>query len=524
MVFQCLALLGLAAAVQAKFVTQPDFALPDLNVTYKNPDHETADGYYFLSPRVVDPRGLMIFDKNLDLVYLNRDYDVIDSMHWYPQVWSGEKKLVAWSGNDGFGQGFSNGSTKIFNQDYTLNKTLKPTHFMDSHEFWMTPQGNTATSTSYEVFGGQDVSKLNHTYGLKNGFIVDSCFQEVDLAKGEAIFRWCPHEHGVPFNWSYTTPQSPPFTEMGAWDWFHMNAVQKDVLGNYFLSTRYLHKIFYVDGKTKEVLWTLGGKDGNFTGDGTQFAWQHHVRLINEANATAEEIAQKNKNGKRYISIFDNGGYGNENATMYTARSNTHSVGRIIELDFAKKTAKLLRKYENPGGQQGLLATSQGALHLISNYTNINSTNVIMSYGSVPVIAEYLEDGTAVQVIRFSKTGFAQSYRVLKFDWEGYPATTPDVAIQNGKIYVSWNGATEVAKWVLHQSKDKKDISKDTKKSTFKKTGFESSTSIDSDYHIAQVEALDKNGQVLGKSEVIDHQNQSQGSGQKGKIPTSQKA
>ncbi|WFD21131.1 hypothetical protein MCAP1_003388 [Malassezia caprae] len=514
----------LAVSAKASFVTQPDFAYPDIHVTYQNPDHEAADGYYFLSPRVVDPRGLMIFDKNLDLVYMDRHYDVIDAMYWYPQKWNGENKLVAWSGNDGSGMGFSNGSAKIFNQDYTLNKTLKPEHFMDGHEFWITPEGNTTVSTSYEIFGGQDVSMMNHTYGLKNGFIVDSCFQELDLEKGEAIFRWCPHEHGVPYNWSYVDPSGPPFTDRGAWDWFHMNAVQKDILGNYFVNTRYLHKIFYIDGKTKKILWTLGGKDGNFTGDGTHFAWQHHVRVVNETNATPEEIAQKNKNGKRYISIFDNESYGSNNATEYNVKSMSHSVGRIIEIDFAKKTAKLIRKYENPGGQKNLLASSQGALHLISNYTSINSTNVIMSYGAVPVIAEYLEDGTSVRVIRFSKTGNAQAYRVLKFDWKGYPATKPDVAIKDGKIYVSWNGATEVSKWVLLQSKDTKDITKGTKKSSFEKKGFESSADIDSDYNIAQIEARDKDGHLLGKSDVIDHNNKSQGGGKKGKIPSSNAA
>lgn len=517
MVFKSLAPLGLVAAVQAKFVTQPDFAIPDVNVTYQNPDHEVADGYYFLSPRVYGPRGIMIFDKNLDLVYLNNDYHLIDSMFWYPQKWNGETKLAAWSGNNG--AGYSNGTAKIFNQDYTLNKTIKPEHFMDGHEFWMTPQGNTTMSTSYEIFGAQDVSMMNNTYGLKDGFIIDACFQEIDLEKGEAIFRWCPHEHGVPFNWSYVPPMVPPFTEIGAWEWFHINAAQKDVLGNYIISSRYLHKIFYVDGKSKELLWTLGGKDSNFTGDGAHFAWQHHVRLVNETNATPEEIAQKNKNGKRYISIFDNESYGANNATQYTLKSYSHSVGRVIEIDFAKKTATLLRRYENPGGQEGLLANSQGNLHLLSNYTNINSTNVVMSYGAVPVIAEYLEDGTAVQVIRFSETGYAQSYRVLKFDWQGYPATSPDAAIQNGKIYVSWNGATEVTQWKLLQSKDTKDISKNTKTSSFKKTGFESSTEIDNEYNIAQVEALNKDGHVLGKSDVINHNNKSQGGGQKGKIP-----
>ena len=43
-----------------------------------------------------------------------------------------------------------------------------------------------------------------------------------------------------------------------------------------------------------------------------------------------------------------------------------------------------------------------------------------------------------------------QSYRVLKAaGWVGRPATKPDIKVEGSSVYVSWNGATEVAEWEL---------------------------------------------------------------------------
>src|SRR5215216_2576816 len=45
-----------------------------------------------------------------------------------------------------------------------------------------------------------------------------------------------------------------------------------------------------------------------------------------------------------------------------------------------------------------------------------------------------------------------ESYRAFRFPWKGEPQTRPAVVAETGRgdevrIYVSWNGATEVATW-----------------------------------------------------------------------------
>ena len=49
-----------------------------------------------------------------------------------------------------------------------------------------------------------------------------------------------------------------------------------------------------------------------------------------------------------------------------------------------------------------------------------------------------------------------QSYRGFKSDWQGFPTTSPDLAVaedSNGcrTGYVSWNGATDVQEWVVYE-------------------------------------------------------------------------
>ena len=48
-----------------------------------------------------------------------------------------------------------------------------------------------------------------------------------------------------------------------------------------------------------------------------------------------------------------------------------------------------------------------------------------------------------------------QSYRTYKFPWIGLPRTPPKIAVSDDgqELYMSWNGATEVAEWVVQGSK-----------------------------------------------------------------------
>ena len=95
---------------------------------------------------------------------------------------------------------------------------------------------------------------------------------------------------------------------------------------------------------------------------------------------------------------------------------------------------------------------------------------------------------------------------VFKFNWVGKPNTKPDVQVLHNKednttnLYVSWNGATEVDKWVLEGADEVGDKGWETVEE-LSKEGFETTFSIGSDsLTYVRVKGLDHSGNVLGES------------------------
>lgn len=63
------------------------------------------------------------------------------------------------------------------------------------------------------------------------------------------------------------------------------------------------------------------------------------------------------------------------------------------------------------------------------------------------------------------------SYRAFKQSWSGYPLTSPSFAINSSAAYASWNGATDVASWVLLGGSSEGAVSATRGKTS--RTGFE---------------------------------------------------
>lgn len=98
-----------------------------------------------------------------------------------------------------------------------------------------------------------------------------------------------------------------------------------------------------------------------------------------------------------------------------------------------------------------------------------------------------------------------KSYRVFKHDsWVGKPDTVPDVKVEGRKVYVSWNGATEVRGWRLETAR-----TQDTGDDGFvtvqelRKDGFETSFSIEGVDKFIRIAALDSGNGVMARSVVI---------------------
>jgi len=270
-----------------------------------------------------------------------------------------------------------------------------------------------------------------------------------------------------------------------AFDFFHINAVDKTDSGDYIISARYMHAILCVSGTTGQILWQLGGKKNNFTDldEALDFSWQHHVTW----------------QGNNTISLYDN----HANTVLHSP--SIYSKGMLIHLDMHNMTATLKHKYIHP---DKILSVSQGSVQVIPS-----TKNILVGFGNSPAFVEYTHTGTVLCSAQFAPKfafelvdfGLVKSYRVFKHDsWVGKPDTVPDVKVEGRKVYVSWNGATEVRGWRLETAR-----TQDTGDDGFvtvqelRKDGFETSFSIEGVGKFIRIAALDSENGVMARSAVI---------------------
>jgi hypothetical protein len=205
-------------------------------------------------------------------------------------------------------------------------------------------------------------------------------------------------------------------------------------------------------------------------GIGTWFAWAHDV--------------QRQPDGT--ISLFDNHESDQERSAVAQSR------GLFLELDEAAMTASLAREIVH---ETGILSVSQG------NIQQLDSGNMFIGWGSAPVFSEIDESNTMVYNGRFP--GGLQSYRAYRHVWSGHPASPPDVvavpgAVRGMTVFVSWNGATEVAEWrVLGGATPDKQL----EVARVPRSGFETTIEIADAAAWVVVEAREASGQPLGSSE-----------------------
>jgi hypothetical protein len=128
---------------------------------------------------------------------------------------------------------------------------------------------------------------------------------------------------------------------------------------------------------------------------------------------------------------------------------------------------------------------------------------VFIGWGSAPFISEFSYDGKLLFNAHFPPD--VESYRAFRFPWKGYPTDTPAVVAESGSdeevtLYVSWNGATEVATWEVLAGPHPGQLES---VESFPRNGFETAMLVQtSDLYVA-VWAKDHFGQVLGASAPV---------------------
>jgi hypothetical protein len=436
------------------FRSRPDLRPPRLTIVRAG----RSDRYLFLAPSSgPGQRGALILDEQGEVVWF-RPTRPDTVMNFRTALYKGEPVLTWWQGraHRGLGVGFH----VIVDSTYREIARLPAGagRQSDLHEFMLTPRG-TAIVTSYEV----RAANLSRVGGPSSGQVIGGIVQEIAIPSARVLFEWRSLDH-VAIDEAYN-----PWNGH-AYDYFHVNSVDVDADGHLLISARNTWAVYKVHHETGRVLWRLGGKRSDFQmGPGTRFAWQHDARHHDEG---------------RLISIFDNSA-----APPVAPRSRV----LVIELDRRGRRARLVREYTHP---RRLLSPFMG------NAQVLPSGNVVVGWGGLPYITEFRPGGGVHFDARLPKGGM--NYRAFRLPWEGRPARPPRLVAHTAsgrrRLYVSWNGATEVAAWRLEAGPRRNDLKPLLTKP---KTSFETALSAPRGDGFAVAVALGPRGQVLGRSNTI---------------------
>jgi hypothetical protein len=449
------------------FASEPTLEPPVLDVTKAHT--ATDEGSFFVAPKggTIDS-GPMIVDGDGDLVWYRPVPDGTQATDFRVQTYQGEPVLTWWQGVIDRGNG--EGKGVIMDRSYDVVATVEAGngYAADMHEFLLEPDG-TAWVTIYEKAPGD----LRSEGGPTNAAVLDSIVQQIDIATGNVLFEWHSLDHvdadlGAV---DYDTTSPRPY------DYFHLNSIDPGGDGTILISARNTNAVYLLNRATGKVIWTLGGKQSTFDmGPGTDFEFQHDARL----------------RGDRHVTIFDN--------------ESGDTPARIIALtlDVEAQKASLAWAYTAPGD---IPVVAQGNLQLLDD------GNLVAGWGSSSragetehstTITEHTGAGDLLFHAAFAGTGI-NTYRAYRSPWTGRPKSDPKAAVRStaaGKsVAVSWNGATDVARWDLATTGTDGTT---TVIATHAKDGFETVIAVDAVPADTVARALDAEGKVLATTPVVD--------------------
>jgi hypothetical protein len=444
-------------AVQS-YASRKDLSPPAVAVSTNKPG--TAPGLVFLAPKAGRGQdGPMIIDNQGHLVWFKPMKGKI-AADFRVQTYQGKPVLTWWEGQLFVGDG--DGVGQVLDTNYKRVATVRTGngYTFDLHEFTITPR-NTALVLAYERYN----RSLKAFGGPSQAKIVDNIVQEVDLATGLVLFEW--HSFG---NVSPNESNVPVPKEKGSeWEYFHANAVDLDADGNFLISARNTSTVYKVNRATGKIMWRLGGKKSDFKlGPGMRFDWQHSIR------------AQPDGTYK----LYDN-----------SAAPAVRKASRVLsfKLDTDAKTATVISAYTHP---RKLLSASQG------NVERLPNGNEFVGWGSQRWFTEFSPTGEVLFDGHLARGN--DNYRAFRYEWQGQPDTLPKAVAttKGGSITarVSWNGATNVARWELLAGADAGTLAPI---GTATRDGFETAVTAKSSAALVALRAYDAAGKVLGTSAPV---------------------
>ncbi|KAI9035015.1 uncharacterized protein KD926_004819 [Aspergillus affinis] len=356
------------------------------------------------------------------------------------------------------------GDHVILNDRYETQRVLGAAshRLLSCHEFHVVNNGSSVLietpvyiPADLSAYGGDE----EHTWIVTNGF------QELDIETMELLFKWYSLDHanpkyrlilhGTPADSKFPLANDGVFSGLSsadAWNYFHINSVDKDDEGNYVISGRNYAVIFKINGTDGSVIWQLGDEHGS-TFDiplDVEFGYQHRARFrYRSPDGTID-----------HISFFDNA-----RPSVPGHVLNPFSRPRFVELNHTAGTAKTLHTY--------------------------------------PALDQFAENGTVLfpAYLDSRPQVNVQSYRGFHSEWKGSSREEPAVVAlldHNNKlrVFVSWNGETQAAAWNFYLVRDQDSRRDIEPMGSSNRTSFETSfeaTLVHSDHEKLSViaEALD---------------------------------
>ncbi len=446
-----------------RFRSRPDLSPPSIAISSRG--HAASDdviltdchaGLGQQGPILLDGEGRLIWFKPLS------DDGAISprALNVRVQLYRGRPVLCWFRGTTVLAHG--EGHYELYDQSYRLVKKVHAGNGYrgDLHEFLLTDEG-TAVFTCY----GKATGELPTPGRARRGNYFYGVVQEVDLASGEVLFQW-RSDHHVGFDASY---EGFPHNPRNTWDYFHINSIAIDPRdGNFVVSGRNTWAVYKLHRRAGKVLWTLGGKQSDFQlPDEARFAFQHDVTL----------------HPGGFMTIFDNEG---------APWEATQSRGLVLSLDESARRAQFVRDYFH---HPPVAAAALGSVQPLAD------DHAFVGWGDPSYFTEYDRSG---RVVLDGHLRGVVSYRAFKQPWTGRPVTKPALAVARSahhtKLYVSWNGATEVARWRVLAGDPRNSLSE---LGSAARADFETVIHVPKAMAWFAVEAIDASGAVLGRSRPI---------------------
>jgi Arylsulfotransferase (ASST) len=422
-----------------------------------------ARGDFFLAPYQGDgAAGPMIVDQSGNLVWFHPLPEGVQATNFGVQDYRGKPALVWWQGRI-IQVGFGQGEDVIYDTSYRHIASVRAGngYQADLHEIRLT-RGGTAWIDAFDPVE----LNLSTAHGTTRSVVLDSVVQEIDTRTGLVMWEWHALGH-IPI-----TESEVPLAEGGSpWDYAHVNSIDPGSAGDVLLSARSTSALYDVDIHSGGVRWRLGGKRSSFRlGPGAAFYWQHDAEF---------------QPGGR-ISLFDNG---SEPPREKQSRGLLLTTARLTD------SVSLDRQFVNP--TRTLLSVSQGSM------VRLAAGNWLLGYGRLPNFTEFDPAGRVLFDATLARG--VQDFSVEESAWRGRPLTAPSLTAtllgpELVAVQVSWNGATEVARWRVLAGRSPRALSP---VAVVRRTGFETAITARAPGLYLAVQALDRSGAVIGSSAVV---------------------